>query len=88
MTNNPQQLLPLLQRPEMIKDHPEQITEEQHKQGWMKAKEATSSSLSGAHFGHYKAGTTHKIINKLHMLLMDIPLCIGLLYKQWKKGSM
>jgi len=40
----------------------------------MKAKETTSSSLSGAHFGHYKAGATHAMINKLHTLLADIPL--------------
>jgi len=52
----------------------------------MKAKEATSSSLLGAHFGHYKAGATHKIINELHTLLMGIPLCMGFLYKWWKEG--
>jgi len=60
--------------------------EEQHKQGWMKAKEATSSCLLGAHFGYYKARSTHKIINKLHTLLMDIPLHMGFSYKWWKKG--
>jgi len=58
----------------MIKDQPQIITEELHKQGWMKAKEDTSSSFLGVHFGHYKAGATHKSINKLHTMLADIPL--------------
>jgi len=86
MPTNANQLLPLLKRPPTITNQPQQIMEEQHKQGWMKAKEATSSSLLGAHFRHYKAGATHKLINKLHTLLMDIPLCTGFSYKQWKKG--
>jgi len=52
----------------------------------MKTKEATSSSLLGVHFGHYKASVTHKFINKLHMMLTDIPLWTGFLYWWWKKG--
>jgi len=72
--NNAKQLLLLLERPAEITDHPSKITPEQHKQGWMKAKESTSSSLSGVHFGHYKASTTHTLINELHTLLADIPL--------------
>jgi len=55
---NAQQLLPLLQRPMTLSNRPHQITPEQHKQGWNKAKETMSSSLSSVHFGHYKAGQT------------------------------
>jgi len=84
--NNAKQLLPLLERPAEITDCPSKITPEQHKQGWMKAKESTSSSLSGAHFGHYKASATHKLINKLHTLLADIPLQMSFSYRRWKKG--
>jgi len=84
--NNAKQLLPLLERPAEITDCPCMITPEQHRQGWMKAKESTSLSLSGVHFSHYKASAMHKLINKLHMLLADIPLQIGFSYCQWKKG--
>jgi len=35
---------------------------------------------------HYKVGATHKLINELHTMMMDIPLRTGLSYKQWKKG--
>jgi len=50
--NNTLKLIPLLQWPTTITDQPLSITAEQHKQGWTKAKEATSLSLLGAHFGH------------------------------------
>ncbi len=84
--SNSQQLLPLLQRPTMLSDHPHKITPEQHQQGWKKVKEATSSSLSGIHFGHYKTGANHELINALHMMLTDIPLRMGFSYWWWKKG--
>jgi len=45
--------------------------------GWQKAKEQTSSSLSGAHFGHYKVGTNSDLINAVHMV---IPLKTGFSY--------
>jgi len=69
-----------------LSHHPHQITPEQHKQGWNKAKEPTSSRLSGVHFGHYKAGANHALINKLHTMLMDILLHMGFSYRWWKKG--
>jgi len=84
--NNAHQLLQLLQDLTMITKQLQLITEEQHKQGWTKANEATSSSLLGAHFGHYKASITHKLINELHTLLMDTPLWTGFSYWQWKRG--
>jgi len=86
--NNVKWLLPLLERLVEITDHPNKITPEQHKQGWMKAKESTSSSLSGAHFGHYKAGATHAVINKLYTLLADIPLWMGFPIANGRRASM
>jgi len=84
--DNAQQLIPLLMRPNTIKDWPQILTKESHKQGWMKAKETMSSSFLGAHFSHYKAGATHKGINQLHTMLMDISLQTSFSYRWWKKG--
>jgi len=53
------------------------LTAYQHKQGWMKSKEVTSSSLLEAHFSHYKASATNKLINALHTMLTVIPLQTG-----------
>jgi len=79
--NNTQQLLPLLAQPEQITDWPTTLTTDQHQQGWIKAKETTSSSFSGVHFGHYKAGAQHTLINALHTMLTDIPLCMEFSYQ-------
>jgi len=52
-----------------------------------KAKECTASSLSGAHFRHYKSGTFSELINSIHMALLTIPLKTGYSYHHWwKKG--
>jgi len=51
-----------------------------------KVKERTTSSLSGAHFGHYKAGTFSELINSIHTALLAIPLKTGYSYHRWKKG--
>ena len=55
-------------------------------QGMEKAKEHTASSLSGAHFRHYKLGTFSKLINSIHTALLAIPLKTGYSYHRWKKG--
>jgi len=67
-------LSPLLKWPPEVVDRPTTILTTTHKAGWLKAKEATASSKSGAHFGHYKTGANHDNINEMHMLMMEIPL--------------
>ena len=62
------------------------LTKTLHSKGWKKAKECTASSLSGAHFGHYKSGTFSKLINSIHTALAAILLKTGYSYHQWKKG--
>ncbi len=62
------------------------LTKTTHSDGWKKAKERMALSLSGAHFGHYKAGIYSKLINAVHMALSAIPLRTGFSYNQWQKG--
>jgi len=81
-----QALIPLLQWPPEITDQPMTLSQTAHKTGGLKAKEATASSKLGAHFGHYKTGTLHDDINKMHTLLVKIPLWSRILYWRWKKG--
>jgi len=66
----------LLQHLKQLAEVPEcnlNLTETLHSKGWKKAKEQTASSLSRAHFGHYKAGTFSEIINLVHTALSAIP---------------
>jgi len=81
-----QLLLPLMQWPPEITDKPTNLSLLARQTGWLKAKEATASSKSGAHFGHYKTGALHDDINEMHTLLVDIPLQSRFSYQQWKKG--
>jgi hypothetical protein len=44
------------------------ITKDDWNRHWNMAKESTSSSASGWHFGHYKAGLRSEYITYLHAL--------------------
>jgi hypothetical protein len=56
------------------------------KEKWRGAKEKTSSSLSGLHFGHYIAGSTSEIISHHHALKATICLKRGFAIDRWKGG--
>jgi len=79
-------LLTKLKRPQEVMDCDLNLMETTHHEGWQKAKERTASSLSGAHFGHYKSGTFNEMINAVHTALPAIPLKTGYSYNHWKKG--
>jgi len=81
-----QLLLQHLKRSTEVPDCPLELMEEVHKEGWTKAKERTTSSPSGAHFGHYKSGTFNDLINAVHTALLVIPLKTSYLYNRWRKG--
>jgi len=81
-----QQLLQHLKQPPEVPDCDLMLTETIHQDGWQKAKEQTASSLSGTHFGHYKAGTYNKLINAVHTALLVIPMKMGFSYQRWQKG--
>ncbi len=81
-----QQLLQHLKQPPEVPDCDLMLTETIHQDRWRKAKECTASSLSGAHFGHYKASTYNKLINAVPMALLAIPMKTGYSYQRWQKG--
>lgn len=53
---------------------------------WLHAKEETSSSRSGRHFGTYKAGAHSEIISHCHALQTSIALKRGILLERWAQG--
>ena len=53
---------------------------------WRKAKETTSSSISGRHFGHYKAGTKSPYICYLQALLATLIAKQGIVLDRWAQG--
>jgi hypothetical protein len=53
---------------------------------WRKAKEETSSSISGRHFGHYKAGLWSAYISHTQALISSIVTKEGLVLERWSQG--
>jgi hypothetical protein len=53
---------------------------------WRKKQEATSSSQSGLHFGHYISGAHSDIISDLHALKTSLALHHGVALSRWKTG--
>ena len=53
---------------------------------WKKAREETSSSISGRHFGHYKAGLDSDHIAFLQSLFATLVLKRGIVLERWSNG--
>jgi len=78
-------LLHNLKRPENVPEF-EPRSLEDYTSGWRKARETTSSSLSGIHFGHYMAGTFNPNIVLFNATMADIPLKTGYSPSRWRQG--
>jgi len=59
-------------------------SENEYNYGWQKARETTSSSPSGVHFGHYIAGIEDMVIAKLNRLMATIPMLTGISPTRWR----
>ncbi len=53
---------------------------------WTKAREETSSSESGLHFSHYKAGAGSALISHFHATKVSVMLKSGWGYERWGRG--
>ena len=53
---------------------------------WKQSKERTSSSISGMHFGHWKAAAESDFLSKLHALFTDIVISTGCSPIWWQQG--
>jgi hypothetical protein len=53
---------------------------------WKGAKESTSSSLSGLHFGHWKAAASNTLLAEVHALFCEITCSTGFSLPRWRKS--
>lgn len=62
------------------------ITKEDFQRYWRRAKKKTSSSISGLHFGHYKASTSSNTLSEIHSFFTEILFRTGYPLQRWKNG--
>ena len=75
--NETKEILKMLALPEIKRYISSKIQNENFGNYWKKAKERTSSSNWGLHFGHYKGTVESKIATKLHIMFLDIIIITG-----------
>jgi hypothetical protein len=62
------------------------MSKEDYVAHWKRAKEETSSSQSGLHFGHYMVGIQSKCISHFHALKATLIFHHGLILDCWAQG--
>jgi hypothetical protein len=53
---------------------------------WKRAKEKTSSPMSGLHFGHYKAAVDSNYISEIHSSITETAFAWGCSIPRWQQG--
>ena len=62
------------------------FTKEDFQLFWKKCNERTSSSISGLHYGHYKAAVDNNHLSELHAMQMQVIAKVGHTLSCWQKG--
>jgi hypothetical protein len=62
------------------------ITPQDWTNHWRRAREETSSSTSGRHFGHYKAGLQSQYVSYLQALQATLVVKRGIVLERWSNG--
>ena len=62
------------------------VSKEDFQHYWKRAKERTSSSYSGIHFGHYKAAAHSDLLSKTHALKLSLITVTGEAPERWARG--
>ena len=65
---------------------PNTVSLQDYQAHWKPSKERTSSSISGLHFGHWKAAAESNFLSKLHALFTDIIISTSYSPIRWQQG--
>jgi hypothetical protein len=63
-----------------------EITKEDFQCYWTKPKERTSSSISGLHYGHYKAASKNDMLSEIHALMTKLAVTGASPFARWEMG--
>ena len=84
-----QTVIQLLRRPTILETPvSSRISREDYVRYWSRAREATSSSFSGLHFGHWKAATHNEWLAETHSLFTEIVISSGTALPRWTTSLM
>lgn len=81
--------LQCLQRPSQIEQDASidtSISRSDFQDFWKNAKERTSSSMSGLHYGHYKAVIENDLLSEMHAVATHLAVNTGFSYPRWQRG--
>ena len=62
------------------------ISQQDFQQYWGKARERTASSISGLHFGHYKAAAASNLLSSIHASSIESAFSRGYPLQRWTRG--
>ena len=82
-------MVAFLQTPATILIEPEiecLMSEAEFAQGWKRAREHTSSGMSGLHFGHFKADLEHEKTLQINHQLLQIAVILGYSMLRWQRA--
>jgi hypothetical protein len=63
-----------------------EITRQDFQCHWRQSRERTSSSVSGLHYGHYKAAAHSNFLSKIHALMTELAVTGGSPLARWESG--
>lgn len=65
---------------------PASVSKEDFQLYWKSVKERTSSSMSGLHFGHWKAAARSDELSEIHAVFTEIAVSTGYSPSRWQQG--
>jgi hypothetical protein len=63
-----------------------EITRQDFQHHWRRSRERTSSSVSGLHYGHYKAASHSELLSEIHALMTELAVTGGTPLARWENG--
>jgi len=65
---------------------PMTVSKEDYQRHWKRSREKTSSSMSGLHFGHWKAAAESNYLAEIHAMFTEIMVSTGHSPRRWQQG--
>jgi len=65
---------------------PMTVSKEDYQRHWRRSREKSSLSMSGLHFGHWKAAAESDLLSEIHAMFTEITVSTGHSPRRWQQG--